>query len=97
MHIPDGFLSGEAAALGGVVAATGLAVCVRRAGAEGRERDLPIAAVSAASREAQQVLRGTLAALPAPMPPPVTFVVGAVAALDLTAPTLATEAVGAHP
>ena len=48
MHIPDGFLSGEAAALGGVVAATGLAVCVRRAGAEGRERDLPIAGLAGA-------------------------------------------------
>ena len=33
------------------------------------------------------MLRGTLAALPAPLPPPVTFVVGAVAALDLTTPT----------
>ena len=31
------------------------------------------------------MLRGTLADLPAPLPPPVTFVVGAVAALDLTA------------
>jgi uroporphyrin-III C-methyltransferase len=59
--------------------------------------DTPIAAISAASREAQRVLRGTLAALPAPLPPPVTFVVGAVAALDLTAPTLLTEAAGAHP
>ena len=39
--------------------------------------DTPIAAISAASREAQRVLRGTLAALPAPLPPPVTFVVGA--------------------
>ena len=48
MHIPDGFLSGEAAALGGVVAATGLAVCVRRAGAEGRERDLPVAGLAGA-------------------------------------------------
>ena len=48
MHIPDGFLSGEAAALGGVVAATGLAVCVRRARAEGRERDLPIAGLAGA-------------------------------------------------
>ena len=36
--------------------------------------DTPIAAISAASRAAQQVLRGTLAALPAPLPPPVTFV-----------------------
>jgi cobalt/nickel transport system permease protein len=49
VHIPDGFLSGEAAALGGVVAVTGLAVCVRRAGAEGRERDLPIAGSRAPS------------------------------------------------
>jgi cobalt/nickel transport system permease protein len=48
VHIPDGFISGEAAALGGVVAATGLAVCVRRAGAEGRERDLPIAGLAGA-------------------------------------------------
>jgi cobalt/nickel transport system permease protein len=48
MHVPDGFLSGEAAALGAVVAATGLAVCVRRAGAEGRERDLPIAGLAGA-------------------------------------------------
>ena len=48
MHIPDGFLSGDAVALGGVVAATGLAVCVRRAGAEGRERDLPIAGLAGA-------------------------------------------------
>jgi uroporphyrin-III C-methyltransferase len=39
------------------------------------------------------VLRGTLGALPAPLPPPVTFVVGAVAALDLTA----TERLHAHP
>ena len=57
----------------------------------------PIAAISAASRATQRVERGTLDALPAPLPPPVTFVVGAVAALDLTAPALETEAVGAHP
>jgi siroheme synthase len=59
--------------------------------------DTPIAAISAASREAQQVRRGTLAALPAPLPPPVTFVVGAVAALDLTAPADETEPVAARP
>ena len=57
--------------------------------------DTPIAAISAASREAQRVERGTLAELPTPLPPPVTFVVGAVAALDLTAAPL--EAIGAHP
>lgn len=46
----------------------------------------PVAAIAAGSRPGQRVLRGTLEALPAPLPPPVTFVVGAVAALDLTAP-----------
>jgi cobalt/nickel transport system permease protein len=48
MHIPDGFVSGEAAVLGAAVAAAGLAVCVRRSGREGRERDLPIAGLAAA-------------------------------------------------
>jgi uroporphyrin-III C-methyltransferase len=62
--------------------------------AGGLAPDTPIAAISAGSRPAQQVLRGTLAALPAPLPPPVTFVVGAVAALDLTATQ---EHVHAHP
>jgi uroporphyrin-III C-methyltransferase len=55
----------------------------------------PIAAISAGSRPAQRVKRGTLAALPPPLPPPVTFVVGAVAALDLTA--IPGEAALAHP
>jgi uroporphyrin-III C-methyltransferase len=66
--------------------------------------ETPIAAISAASREAQRVERGTLGQLPAPLPPPVTFVVGAVAALDLTtpapgadAPAPPVEAIGAHP
>jgi uroporphyrin-III C-methyltransferase len=62
--------------------------------AGGLDPDTPIAAISAGSRSAQQVLRGTLAELPAPLPPPVTFVVGAVAALDLTA---STGVPGAHP
>lgn len=48
MHIPDGFLAGEAAALGAVAAAGGLAVCLRRSRAEGRERDLPVAGLAAA-------------------------------------------------
>jgi cobalt/nickel transport system permease protein len=48
VHIPDGFVSGEAAVLGAVVAAAGLAVCVRRSAREGRERDLPIAGLAAA-------------------------------------------------
>ncbi len=56
--------------------------------AGGRAPDTPIAAVSAAGRPEQRVLRGTLSALPAPLPPPVTFVVGPAAALDLcTSPT----------
>jgi uroporphyrin-III C-methyltransferase len=61
--------------------------------AGGLAGDTPVAAISAGSRPEQQVLRGTLAALPAPLPPPVTFVVGAVAALDLTATP---EAAGAR-
>jgi uroporphyrin-III C-methyltransferase len=52
----------------------------------GRPADTPVAAISAAYRPEQRVLRGTLSALPAPLPPPVTFVVGAAAALDLTRP-----------
>jgi uroporphyrin-III C-methyltransferase len=63
--------------------------------AGGLPADTPVAAISAGSRPEQQVLRGTLGDLPAPLPPPVTFVVGAVAALDLTAPH--SEVLGAHP
>jgi cobalt/nickel transport system permease protein len=48
VHIPDGFLGGEAVALGATVAAGGLAVCTRRATAEARERDLPVAGLCAA-------------------------------------------------
>ena len=62
--------------------------------AGGMDEHTPIAAVSAGSRPTQRVERGTLAILPPPLPPPVTFVVGAVAALDLTHPL--SEAVGAH-
>jgi siroheme synthase len=62
--------------------------------AGGLAPDTPIAAISAGSRPSQRVERGTLAKLPPPLPPPVTFVVGAVAALDLTTPA---EAVRAHP
>jgi uroporphyrin-III C-methyltransferase len=68
--------------------------------AGGLAEDTPVAAISAGSRPAQQVERGTLGTLPAPLPPPVTFVVGAVAALDLTAaldPSPAPEALHAHP
>jgi uroporphyrin-III C-methyltransferase len=55
----------------------------------------PIAAISAGSRRSQRVARGTLVSLPPSLPPPVTFVVGEVAALDLTAPR--EEAALAHP
>jgi cobalt/nickel transport system permease protein len=48
MHIPDGFVSGEAALLGAGVAAAGLAVALRRVRHEERERDLPIAGLAAA-------------------------------------------------
>jgi cobalt/nickel transport system permease protein len=48
MHVPDGFLSGEAALAGAAVAGAGLAVCLRRVRAEERERDLPIAGLAAA-------------------------------------------------
>lgn len=48
MHIPDGFLSGEAVAAGWTAGAVGLAVCLRRASAEQRERDLPVAGLAAA-------------------------------------------------
>jgi uroporphyrin-III C-methyltransferase len=58
--------------------------------AGGLAADTPVAAISAGGRPEQQVVRGTLADLPTPLPPPVTFVVGAVAALDL-------GAVHAHP
>jgi uroporphyrin-III C-methyltransferase len=57
--------------------------------AGGRDPATPVAAISAAGRPEQQVLRGTLASLPAPLPPPVTFVIGAAAALDLATLDLA--------
>lgn len=64
----------------------------------GLPADTPVAAVSAGSRADQRVRRGTLGALPAPLPPPVTFVVGAVAALDITATREPEgEVLGAHP
>lgn len=48
MHIPDGFLSGEAVAIGWTAGAAGLAVCLHRVRAEQRERDLPVAGLAAA-------------------------------------------------
>jgi cobalt/nickel transport system permease protein len=48
MHIPDGFLTGEAALLGTATAVAGLAVCLRGARSTLRERDLPLAGLAAA-------------------------------------------------
>ncbi|MEA2253431.1 MAG: cobalt/nickel transport system permease protein [Solirubrobacteraceae bacterium] len=48
MHIPDGFLTGQAALAGTVAGGAGLAYCVRRATAEAREHDLPVAGLAAA-------------------------------------------------
>jgi cobalt/nickel transport system permease protein len=48
MHIPDGFLSGEAVAVGWAAGAAGLAVCLRQVRRESRERDLPVAGLAAA-------------------------------------------------
>jgi cobalt/nickel transport system permease protein len=48
MHIPDGFLTGEAAAIGAVTGAAGIAVCLRGARDTMRERDLPLAGLAAA-------------------------------------------------
>jgi cobalt/nickel transport system permease protein len=48
MHIPDGFLTGEAAAIGAVTAIAGVAVCLRGAARTAREKDLPVAGLAAA-------------------------------------------------
>jgi len=48
VHIPDGFLAGEAAAIGWAAGAAGLAVCLHQVRGEQRERDLPVAGLAAA-------------------------------------------------
>jgi cobalt/nickel transport system permease protein len=48
MHIPDGFLTGQAAALGTATAVAGLSVCLRGARRSMREKDLPLAGLAAA-------------------------------------------------
>ena len=49
MHIPDGFVSPAVAIAGGAVAVAGLALCVRRAGRDATEQQLPLAGLSAAA------------------------------------------------
>jgi cobalt/nickel transport system permease protein len=48
MHIPDGFLGGQALAIGAVGAAVGVGICLRQVRGEERERDLPVAGLAAA-------------------------------------------------
>jgi cobalt/nickel transport system permease protein len=48
VHIPDGFLTAEAAAIGAASAAVGVAICLRGAARTARERDLPVAGLAAA-------------------------------------------------
>jgi cobalt/nickel transport system permease protein len=48
VHIPDGFLTGEAAAIGAVTGIVGVGVCLRGAARTARERDLPVAGLAAA-------------------------------------------------
>jgi uroporphyrin-III C-methyltransferase/uroporphyrinogen III methyltransferase/synthase len=76
------------ARLGGtIVVLTGRSRIRRIAGwllAAGLSPDTPVAAISAASRAGEQrTVRGTLSALPPRLDPPVTFVIGEVAAIDL--------------
>ncbi|MBV8931178.1 MAG: uroporphyrinogen-III C-methyltransferase [Kutzneria sp.] len=87
------------ARLGGtVVILTGRSALRRIAAdlrAAGMPADTPVTAVSAASRPAQRRTTGTLAALPdLRLPPPVTFVIGETAGMDLVSE--AREARGAH-
>lgn len=48
MHIPDGFLDGQALAIGAVAAAVGVGVALRQVRGEQREHDLPVAGLAAA-------------------------------------------------
>jgi cobalt/nickel transport system permease protein len=48
VHIPDGFLTGEAAAIGAAAAIVGVGVCLRGASRTAREKDLPVAGLAAA-------------------------------------------------
>lgn len=97
-HPPDW---GAIARLGGtLVILTGRGHIRRIAAAliaGGMDAATPLTAISAGARPSQRVLRGSLGALPAALPPPVTFVVGAVAGLDLTQLESESEVSNAHP
>lgn len=85
---PDEIDFDALARLGGtIVVLTGRSRIRRIAGAliaAGMAADTPVAAISAAGRSgAQETIRGTLAELPPRLPPPVTFVIGTVAGIDL--------------
>lgn len=56
MHAPDGFIDGPTSLAMGVVAAGGVAVCLRRAGRELEEKQVPLAGLTAAFVFAVQML-----------------------------------------
>ncbi|HEU5152807.1 MAG TPA: energy-coupling factor ABC transporter permease [Iamia sp.] len=56
MHAPDGFIDGPTSLAMGVVAAGGVAVCLRRAGQELEEKQVPLAGLTAAFVFAVQML-----------------------------------------
>lgn len=88
-------LGGTVVVLTGRAALRRILAALRAAGAPPHT---PVAAISAASRPHQRAVRGTLAEPPDPrLPPPLTVVIGAVAALDVTGPATTREAAGAHP
>ena len=62
MHIPDGFIDGPTSAGAAVVAAGGMAACVRRAGAVLDDRRVPLAGLVAAFVFAVQMLNFPVAA-----------------------------------
>jgi len=56
VHAPDGFIDGPTSLAMGVVAAGGVAVCLRRAGQELEEKQVPLAGLTAAFVFAVQML-----------------------------------------
>ncbi len=56
MHAPDGFIDGPTSLAMGVVAAGGVGVCLRRAGQELEEKQVPLAGLTAAFVFAVQML-----------------------------------------